>query len=99
MVYRDFPSDAEEYYGSSEPDSPEGMWILYRVEGGKRTKLTTIQLPEDCWGDDLYKYLEPFLPPGKTLDEYEFEGDQDSIAVWSTDKTGPEFYYRFIPAG
>lgn len=75
----------------------KGIWTLYRLTTEGREKLTEIEAEDDCSGDELYEHLLPYLPDNASLDDYEFDGDSEYVAVLGKTATRGDFGYEFKP--
>lgn len=72
------------------------MWILRRYDAkGEAEDLEKIDLPSDCWGDELYEHLNAYLPEGRTLDDYEYDGDSEFVAVMGKESEFGDFSFVF----
>ena len=71
------------------------MYEFKRRSGKKVMRESGIDLSADCWGDDLYDHLLPYLPDGFTLDDYETDGDAESVAVMGKTNEAGDFVFEF----
>ena len=73
----------------------QGEWTLYELlDGGTRTVLDHVELPDDCFGDDLFDRMD-----GVDWNEYETEGDNEYVAVIPKRKGLPSYGWEFVANG
>ena len=80
-------------------ETKHGIWLLFTFTDGEETRLINgcnhyIVADNDCWGDTLFDYM---TDNGiiESLDEYETDGDSDSVAIMHKVGTKPDFRWEF----
>lgn len=81
---------------NDQPDPPEMAWHLIRLQEGKETLIGTFSPFDgrDVMGCDMDEWMRENGHYGKeSPDDYEWEGDSESVAIMAKREGMPE--YRF----
>lgn len=92
--------DPDRYNNYLDPDqqdeSPEGCWVLYRFDSGEKTRLGEYS-PEDgrdVMGCDMHDWMKEQGHYGPhDPEEYDWDGDRDSVAIMAKEKGLPDFAF------
>jgi hypothetical protein len=74
-----------------------GIWILFKIEKRKKTRVVpgvVSNVADDCDGDVLYDYMTEHGIVAD-LDDYNCDGDSESVAVVSKRAHLPDFAWEF----
>jgi hypothetical protein len=74
------------------------MWVCYKYcsknKNKKWSKKGEIDLPKDCYGDELYDYMEE-NDIIKDIENYSIDGCDKVVAVIGKTKLAGNFYWRY----
>lgn len=70
-------------------------WQVFKINNGKHEFVGEIDEPADCDGDSIYDVMEErgWIA---SFENYEVDGDSQSIAVMCKDGSEPDFSIQFF---
>jgi len=72
------------------------MWVCYQYDPDEKDwmELGGIDLPQDCFGDELYDHMIE-MEWLDSMDNYDVDGDSDHVAVMGKESKYGEFKWEW----
>ena len=101
-AHNDYLDHDRHNHEDREGEEPAMAWGLWRIDNGKETRIGTFcpRDGQDVMGCDMHEWmLESGHYGNESPDDYEWDGDSNSVAVMARRPGIPEYRFEWQAAG